>query len=495
MKDEYDLADWVNRTSRINALTVALRSSLRFFPVLARVGSIDPEYTIAIFRGMSAAWLFSIEPKREEVLRLELQSAAEFLAKQSSNTLKDKSLTSIERMIYSFSDASIARMQVAEMLTQSIKDLQLLFDGDDGGEFIESQTEMLSKEIRSLDDGYPTVKMCCYPIWLVDRPGVFLREWNDLKDELLEQNRNWEVWTSWFDDRIHGRPFDRSIDFIRHQIPKYTWHDGAELVNNKIIEDISEYRSREDFGNKIEYNPEKEAVVRVLDEIDDADALENALSQVEDAIEDLKMSPLGNQIFLLNPVLSRIGRTIEKYRDNPRRVHDEFFRAARDISDMVECHPELDHVAVRDLRDVCGQGVIDLRISVVAVAEMEAKRRKRIARAPSASSQSATKRLLSEIGRGLDESLLEEFLDDFEIVSIASEQNESLPQQSEAHEAMLRISARLGWLHRFSRSNEGRIAAIADKLSTNVQQVERMVDLFRGAEGWWAVIEWLLKVV
>jgi hypothetical protein len=38
---------------------------------------------------------------------------------------------------------------------------------------------------------------------------MFIAKWSTLKDHLLAADEGWEVWTDWYEARLHGRPFDR----------------------------------------------------------------------------------------------------------------------------------------------------------------------------------------------------------------------------------------------------------------------------------------------
>lgn len=186
---------------------------------------------------------------------------------------------------------------------------------------------------------------------------------------------------------------------------------------------------------------------------------------------------------------------LEKYRDDPRRVHDDLVYAAKDIDREIEADPEIDESPTRHLREVCGQGAIDIRISVPAVSEMAADRRRRTARQPSANAQTAAKRLLAEVGEGLTPKLREELAEDVETVAASGAGEGAELPDSAAREAMLRITARFGWLHQFARLSSDRIAALAQNTGKTVEQVEVLVTLFKNAKGWWGVIEWLMSVV
>lgn len=316
-----------------------------------------------------------------------------------------------------------------------------------------------------------------------------------MKEHLHAVNEGWEVWTDWYDAVLEGHALDLDLELKRVLVPDEFWQQGPAAVNAEIARLIAEHHANRPQGETLEYDPASNQVGLSPAPVEGADALANAVSQVEDTLQDFKVSSIANRAYELNPVVQRLDRMLEKYRDNPRRVHDDLVRAARDVARAIEADAEIDAIPTRDLRDVCGQGAIDIRIAVAAVSEMEADRRRRIARQPSKNAQSAAQRLLAEIGEGLTQGLLGEIEEDVETVAASGiEDGNELPD-SAARDAMLRVTARFGWIHQFARMSSDRIVALAQTTGKAVDDVERLVTLLRGAEGWWGVIEWLMRVV
>jgi hypothetical protein len=186
---------------------------------------------------------------------------------------------------------------------------------------------------------------------------------------------------------------------------------------------------------------------------------------------------------------------VTRYRDNPRRLHDDFADACREIARAVGDDVELDEGPIRALRDVCGLSAIDIRLAVPEVGEMEAARRRQTARLPSARAQGAAARLLAEIGEALEPELRAEMAEDAETVASARAQDGDLLPEGRARDAMLRLASRFGWLHRFGYQNADRIGALAARVGRSYAEVERIVNLISGAREWHAVIEVLMRVV
>ena len=103
--------------------------------------------------------------------------------------------------------------------------------------------------------------------------------------------------------------------------------------------------------------------------------------------------------------------------------------------------------------------------------------------------------LLKETGVGIEPDLLEEMKSDAALVSASSVEEGAVLGDGKVHEALLRFTARLGWLHRFARMSNDRIAALAERTGKTVEQIDQLTTLIKGADGWWGVIQWLMNVV
>src|SRR3954454_12067058 len=78
-------------------------------------------------------------------------------------------------------------------------------------------------------------------LWLTRIPTWTETAWNRLKGQLLNLDQNWEVWTEWYEDRLHGQPANESLELARAIIPDEIWHRGPAAVNARIRELIADH--------------------------------------------------------------------------------------------------------------------------------------------------------------------------------------------------------------------------------------------------------------
>lgn len=324
-------------------------------------------------------------------------------------------------------------------------------------------------------------------------PDHIQKLWLSQKAKLLHENIGWEVWTDWYEARLRGDPFDPDLERARVLIDEAIWEQGPKAVNAEIARLIAARAAQAPQGERLELNPLTGRIGVIPPEVQDVAALSNACDKVSDALDDFRGSAVANRAYALNPVLRTLNRALSRYCDNARRLHDDFADAARAIAQEIEKDADLDERPVTALRDACALGAIDIRIAVREVSEFEAARRKRTARQPSPRSQTAARRLLGEIGGGLEPDLRDEMLEDVATVEGSQTRDTEIMPDSSARDAMLRSANRFAWLYRFAHLHPDRIAALATKASRAYDDVERLVTLISGAKEWWAVIEWIMR--
>ena len=101
------------------------------------------------------------------------------------------------------------------------------------------------------------------PLWSVQTSGIYkslTTDWVELKARLLSVDKNWWVWTDWYDDRLRGNaekpfnlPFVKEVEiggdfengeYGRCTLPKEVYKDPAK-ANAAIAEMIEAYWERE----------------------------------------------------------------------------------------------------------------------------------------------------------------------------------------------------------------------------------------------------------
>ena len=72
-------------------------------------------------------------------------------------------------------------------------------------------------------------------LWPDRAPGWAFRAWGVLRQTLLAADENWEVWTSWYEDRLLGSPsLGEAFDIAVATLPDELWRQGPKIVNAEI---------------------------------------------------------------------------------------------------------------------------------------------------------------------------------------------------------------------------------------------------------------------
>ena len=76
------------------------------------------------------------------------------------------------------------------------------------------------------------------PLWFHDQPEQLKDLWKDMKSTLLAAGQDWQVWTTWYDDRLDGhvREEERELTYVR--IESEIWNQGPAIVNAEIKRQI-----------------------------------------------------------------------------------------------------------------------------------------------------------------------------------------------------------------------------------------------------------------
>ncbi len=326
-------------------------------------------------------------------------------------------------------------------------------------------------------------------------PEHLISAWDALADYLTSHpDEGWQVWIDWYEARLRGGPPDWERERAYVLDLEDFWDQGPAAANAEIARRLADLAADRPSGERLDVIPETGRIGIVPAEAEDPEALENAVQKVQDALDDFRASPSANMAgYALGAALRKLDRALARYRENPRRLHDDFADSARIIARAVADDPELDTPSVRDLAETCAQGVLDIRIASREVSDMEADRRRRRARAPSAESRSALTRLLQEAGEALEPDLAEEMAEDVAELEASDAPDDGLLPDGAAKDAELRSAHRVAWLYRFSRMSEGQIVVVAERAMRHVDDIERLVNLLKTFDDWWPLISLVLR--
>ena len=69
------------------------------------------------------------------------------------------------------------------------------------------------------------------PLWPNGLPAEVQSLWEEMKTALLAGNRDWDVWTDWYDNRLAGRVRDDERELAYVHIDNHLWDTGPAAVS------------------------------------------------------------------------------------------------------------------------------------------------------------------------------------------------------------------------------------------------------------------------
>jgi hypothetical protein len=103
----------------------------------------------------------------------------------------------------------------------------------------------VSADAMALEQGQSPEQVAAMALWPENPPGWVDENWARLKDQLLAANEGWEVWTGWYEDRLHGRRFNKALEEARVLIDAELWEQGPKAVNAEIARLIEDRTTRD----------------------------------------------------------------------------------------------------------------------------------------------------------------------------------------------------------------------------------------------------------
>ncbi|TBW39787.1 hypothetical protein EYW49_05885 [Siculibacillus lacustris] len=92
-------------------------------------------------------------------------------------------------------------------------------------------------DVAEFDSGNLPEFVADRPLWPIAAPAfvsALANEWSELTKRLIAVDEDWGVWTSWYEDRLAGRPADEEKDFARLTLPEDMWERGPYVANAEI---------------------------------------------------------------------------------------------------------------------------------------------------------------------------------------------------------------------------------------------------------------------
>src|SRR5262249_17479756 len=111
-----------------------------------------------------------------------------------------------------------------------------------GKKGFEEMLFVLSRDAGLLDQRFEPVTLANQQLWPMARPLVpdWVNDgWEWLKVRLLTAHENWEVWTTWYEDRMFGNVTDTTLEVARAaEVPDSAWSEGPKSANAFIQQQL-----------------------------------------------------------------------------------------------------------------------------------------------------------------------------------------------------------------------------------------------------------------
>jgi hypothetical protein len=228
---------------------IAARTVLRVLPLIqfaiptsGKINETLEAQFLSVFQGVAIAWIASGAYVSPDRLVLAARSAAATL---SVNMFEDPPADAAQRSVAEAVrgvayiggedgniDALAAAIQDAGLAGQYYTsyhgtklDVALMYDYGD---------------IRQRGQRDPTF-LAKMPLWPRGESQWVRELWQPLRIALMNAPGNWEVWTTWYDDRLDGRVQSVGRETAYVNIPDEIWARGPIVANAEIIKRIEEH--------------------------------------------------------------------------------------------------------------------------------------------------------------------------------------------------------------------------------------------------------------
>ncbi|HXW71690.1 MAG TPA: hypothetical protein VEK34_09645 [Methylocella sp.] len=102
----------------------------------------------------------------------------------------------------------------------------------------------ISADATHYENGKSASFIARLPVWQQSQPPEILSLWQELEAELLGAKQNWQVWTSWYEDRLVGRVRDEELELTYVETEETLWEQGPEVVNAEIARELQRRTTR-----------------------------------------------------------------------------------------------------------------------------------------------------------------------------------------------------------------------------------------------------------
>jgi hypothetical protein len=237
-KNRKELETWLQKQPRAVSVALAARAALRALPVMQKAllrGDYRSGLVLPVFRATAVSWAAAKYPAHEK----ELASAAHAAAGDATYADVRAAATAADAAAYaahSVNDPANANASRAATAAANA----YVYYANDAEEAFDALWSTISTDATFRERGRTASKIAGLPLWPNNQPDDLESSWQEMKNVLHGANEDWQVWTTWYDDRLAGRVQEEERELAYVRIDDNLWLEGPGIVNAEIKRRIEE---------------------------------------------------------------------------------------------------------------------------------------------------------------------------------------------------------------------------------------------------------------
>jgi hypothetical protein len=122
-----------------------------------------------------------------------------------------------------------------------------------------------ASDANRIEEGVSVQAVAALPIWADKQsPWNFSLKWTNLQGELHNLNRDWDVWTKWYEERLLGKPGNEAVEIVRATLSEEVWGRGTRAINTHIALLVAEFQRISDLEDRPPLDAVPQQVSRAL---------------------------------------------------------------------------------------------------------------------------------------------------------------------------------------------------------------------------------------
>jgi hypothetical protein len=252
--DHERLEEWLRTQPRQVAVAIAARAALRALPIIQTEASTErdsfPSLVLSVFRATAISWTVARFPDfrtASAIPAILANTSTTVLARlaEASTFAVQAATAAVRATIVIDPPASAAVADTVDAAARAVysgtgyspygMDFATKFGADP---VTEAFWSAVSVDAIQAQQGETASFIADSPLWFHDQPERLKDLWKDMKSILLAAGQDWQVWTTWYDDRLDGRVREEERELAYVRIESEIWNQGPAIVNAEIERQI-----------------------------------------------------------------------------------------------------------------------------------------------------------------------------------------------------------------------------------------------------------------